>query len=77
LTSPIDNLVYSGKIIEAIRRYRELTHTKWGSAGEEIRAWHNIKRARKLAMLGWHSKNEAIENNTVPEHPMRDRWIDG
>jgi hypothetical protein len=73
----IDELVLSGKIVEAIRRYRELTHTKWGQAGEEIRAWHNFKRARKLAMFGWHSKDEVADEKTVREHPMRDRWIDG
>jgi hypothetical protein len=73
----IDDLVLSGKTVEAIRRYRELTHTKWGQAGEDIRAWHNLKRARKLAMFGWHSKDEEVDDKPVPEHPMRDRWIDG
>jgi hypothetical protein len=73
----IDDPVLSGKTIEAIRRYRELTHTKWGQAGEESRGWHNLKRARKLAMFGWHSKDAQVDDKIVPEHPMRDRWIDG
>ena len=73
----IDELVYFGKIVEAIRRYRELTHTKWGQAGDEIRAWHKLKRSRKLAMFGWHTKEEAEEDKTVAQHPMRDRWLDG
>jgi hypothetical protein len=73
----IDDLVFTGKTIEAIRRYRELTHTKWGQAGEDVRAWHNLKRVRKLAMFGWHSKEAEIEGKSAPEHPMRDRWLDG
>ncbi len=73
----IDNLVLEGRIVEAIRRYRELTHTKWGPAGDVIRAWHNLKRLRKLALFGWHEKEEAIDKKTLAVDPMRDRWIDG
>ena len=50
----IDDLVLSDKSIEAIPvATGELTHTKWGQAGEEIRAGTTSKRARKLAMFGW------------------------
>jgi hypothetical protein len=73
----IDSLVLAGKIVEAIRRYRELTHTPWAPAGDDIRAWHNLKRARKLALFGWHEKEEAIDKKTLAEDPMRDRWLDG
>lgn len=72
----IDGLVFTGKMVEAIRRYRELTHTKWGPAGDYIRAWRLLKRARKLALFGWHSKDELVEEKAAPEHPMRDRWLD-
>ncbi len=52
----IDDLVFTGKMVEAIRRYRELTHTKWGPAGDYIRAWRNLKRAQarvvRLALKG-------------------------
>ncbi len=73
----IDSLVFAGKIVEAIRRYRELTHTPWGPAGDDIRAWHSLKRPRKLAMFGWHEKEEAIDKESFAKDPMRDRWIDG
>jgi hypothetical protein len=73
----IDGLVLEGKIVEAIRRYRELTHTPWGPAGDDIRAWHNLKRSRKLAMFGWHEKEEVIDKKALAEDPMRDPWLDG
>jgi hypothetical protein len=73
----IDNLVLEGKLVKAIRRYRELTHTNWGPAGDVIRAWHQLKRSRKLALFGWHEKEEAIDDKTTAQDPMRDRWIDG
>ena len=73
----IDNLVLEGKQVEAIRRYRALTHTKWGPAGDVIRAWHNLKRSRKLALFGWREKEETIDDKTTAQDPMRDRWLDG
>jgi hypothetical protein len=72
----IDGLVFEGKVIEAIRRYRELTHTKWGPAGDDIRAWHNLKRAKKLALFGWHSKDAITDDASLLKDPMRDRWLD-
>jgi hypothetical protein len=73
----IDALVFEGKLIEAIRRYRELTHTKWGQAGDDVRAWHNFKRSKKLAMFGWRSKEAISDDDSVLDHPMRDPWLDG
>jgi hypothetical protein len=54
-----------------------LTHIKWGPAGDDIRAWHNLKRSRKLKLFGWHEKEDAIDKKTLAEDPMRDRWLDG
>jgi hypothetical protein len=73
----IDALVFAGKVVEAIRRYRDLTHTKWGQAGDDVRKWHNLKRAKKLAMFGWHSKDAIIDDESLRNHPMRDAWLDG
>ena len=73
----IDALVFEGKLIAAIRRYRELTHTPWGQAGDDVRGWHDFKRARKLAMFGWRSKDAIVDDKSTLEHPMRDRWLDG
>jgi hypothetical protein len=57
--------------------YRELTHTTWGLAGDDIRARHSLKRSRKLALYGWREKEEAIDKKTLAEDRMRDRWLDG
>jgi hypothetical protein len=73
----IDGLVLEGKIVEAIRRYRELTHARWGQAGDDVRAWHDLNRVTKLAKFGWQSKDAIIKDESLAKHPMRDPWLDG
>ncbi len=43
-----------------------------GPTGDDIRAWHNLKRAKKLALFAWRSK--ALITNA--ESLLKD-WLDG
>jgi hypothetical protein len=74
----IDALVRADRQGEATRRYRELTRTKWDEAVDAVRGWRHLKRDRKLAMLGWRPKGSHQDDDPdVPDHPMRDRLLDG
>jgi hypothetical protein len=73
----IDALVFDGKLLEATRRYRELTQTKWGQAGDDVRAWNEMKRAKKLELFGWRTKDALVDDPSLLKHPMRDRRLDG
>ena len=67
----IDALMLDEKQPEATRRYRELTKTTWDHAIDAVRKWRDLKRAEKLALFGWHPKEESRD------HPMRDHLLDG
>jgi hypothetical protein len=74
----IDSLVLAGKDGEATRRYRDLTGATWDQAVNLIRGWHDLERARKLALCGWGPKDPPrFEKSEMREHPMLDRWLDG
>jgi hypothetical protein len=73
----IDALVLAGRPREATGRYRHLTHTTWDQALKVIPRWPDLGRAEKLALFGWHPKDAKQDDKSVPEHPMRDPWLDG
>ena len=74
----IDALVLAGKDGEAIRRYRDLTGITWDQALALVPGWHELDRARKLALCGWCPKDSPrFEKSELCEHPMLDRWLDG
>jgi hypothetical protein len=74
----IDGFMILFKDRDATRRYRDLTGKTWDQAIADIKRWHQLDRAEKLALLGWcpKEKTEAKEDEALA-HPMRDRWLDG
>lgn len=74
----IDGLILMGRRPEAIRRFRELTHTTWDEALAVIGGWDDLAREKKLALLGWAPKEKpGPEESAGLDHPMRDRLLDG
>ena len=76
--SEIDALVLSGRKREARRRYRQLTGSTWYQALMAFRGWHDLERARKLALFGWSPKDESQAGKSATlGHPLKDRLLDG
>jgi hypothetical protein len=74
----IDALIWSGKVLDATRRYHELTNRTWDEVHATIPRWADLTRARKLALFGWHPKGKLDDDDAeLPKHPMRDRELDG
>jgi hypothetical protein len=63
---------------EATRRYRDLAACTWDQAINDVRGWHNLKRAEKLARFGWVLKEPRRKDDPEGrDHPMRDPLLDG
>jgi hypothetical protein len=76
--SEIDALVLVGQRGPATRWYRQWTGGTWHDAQEALRSWHRLKRAQKLALLGWAPKEpKKAEKTQQARHPMRDELLDG
>jgi hypothetical protein len=74
----IDSLVLNDKQVDAIRRFHELTEYTWDQCLETMRGWRDLTRAKKLALFGWAPKGKLQTTDVeTPDHPMRDRWLDG
>jgi hypothetical protein len=74
----VDALVLAERQGEATRRYRELTGTTWDQAVDVIHGWHNLERAKKLALCGWCPKDSPqAKDSEVRDHPMLDHRLDG
>jgi hypothetical protein len=75
----IDTLVLAGQIVEATRRYRQLTGHTWDEVHAVIPHWAQLTRARRLAACGWRAKGTVDDEPelTWREHPMHDPALDG
>jgi len=76
--SELDALVLVRQQGPATRWYREWTGCTWHNAHEVLGQWRRLKRAQKLALLGWAPNEPLTAEKTDPaQHPMRDRLLDG
>jgi hypothetical protein len=76
--SEIDALLLSGRRSEARRRYRQLKRSTWYRALMDLHHWHDLERAKKLALLGWNPKDETPAGKSARlGHPLGDRLLDG
>jgi hypothetical protein len=74
----IDTLVLAGRVVEAKRRFLELTGQSWDDVLVVMSKWADLKRPRKLALLGWRPKHEIDDDKVATrDHPMHDHVLDG
>ncbi len=74
----IDGLILTGQEVEARRKFHELTGRTWDETHTAMAGWIDMTRARKLALFGWRSKEDILEEKgQLRDHPMRDRELDG
>jgi hypothetical protein len=75
----LDGWILAGISLEAVRRYHQLTGQSWDDVHRSMAKWTDLKRPRKLALLGWRPKG-LLDDEDVPgqrEHPMHDDLLDG
>jgi hypothetical protein len=74
----IDGCLLAGNALEALRRFRQLTGQSWDDVHLVMSKWADLKRPRKLALLGWRPKHEIDDDKVaIRDHPMHDHVLDG